>query len=85
VQAAGDLMAATEKSVFVSRKLPGYLTREHTIWCHKCMHWETRSGREENVITVARQLGWVLGRNKAMCPTCAAAQRTAGPSRHATR
>lgn len=52
-------------------------SREVTIWCDKCQHWEQASG-----ITAAafrkelRAKGWVSARGgQDYCPSCAKAQR----------
>jgi len=48
------------------------VTKQITIWCDECSHWEQRSGTvAAKVRAELKKQGWVYHKGKDLCSECA--------------
>jgi hypothetical protein len=50
------------------------LSREVTVWCDNCTHWEQASAPAAKLRRKLKAEGWRQEKTKDFCPTCAAAR-----------
>lgn len=47
------------------------ITREVTVWCDECSHWEQKSGGTATSFRKdLRKSGWFCTKGKDLCPKC---------------
>lgn len=54
----------------------GNITREHTVWCSRCVEWEQQPVHlKSDMVKVIRRGGWGTRQGKWVCPLCIAKER----------
>lgn len=52
------------------------VTREYTVWCSTCSHWDQVSeSRQAAAVSTWRREGWRFRKSGPLCPTCVKRQR----------